>query len=93
MAGSESFKVPSVVAQDLAIIMGFVDPPPERAFSIQGKGELVRRRKGSPNIVSRPVIDIHDDNSGSFTESEDEVEAEIAVPLKKDGTAITTTTS
>jgi len=87
MAASGSFKVPSIVAQDVAIIMGFLGPP-EPVPSLQEKGKLVRghKLKGSPNIISRTPIDNDDDISSSCTESEDEVEAQIGASLMTDGT-------
>lgn len=88
MDGSGSFKVPSIIAQDLAIIMGIVDPP-ESTLNLQEKREPGRgqKRKVSPNIVSKAANDTENDVSSSLTESEDEVEAQIAGPLKRHGTA------
>jgi hypothetical protein len=86
MDASRPFKVPSMVAQDLAIIMGIVDPP-ETAPILQEKRVFLRgqKRKGSPNIVPRTDNDGETDISSSSTESEDEVEAQIAVSPKTAG--------
>ncbi|KAF8589370.1 hypothetical protein K439DRAFT_1612805 [Ramaria rubella] len=79
-----SFQVPSMIAQDLAIIMGFVDPPQP---SEKAELELVRgyKRKGSPNIASRSDILSDEDIASSCAESEDEVEAEIVSLSGLDG--------
>ena len=85
MADLGSFKVPSMVPQDLALIMSIIDVP-ESTPILSQKGELVRGRKGSQNIVAVDTIETDTDKSSACTESEDEVEAQIAVPLKTDGT-------
>ncbi|KAF8522543.1 hypothetical protein JB92DRAFT_3094242 [Gautieria morchelliformis] len=85
-----AFKVPSMVAPDLAIIMGLLDPP-EATPPMRGTGDSARghKRKGSPSIISRAAIDPDSDIASSCTESEDEVEAQIAVSLRTNGAALT----
>lgn len=70
-----SFKVPTTVPQDLAMIMELVDPP-------QPDVRLEQRPKADGALrsgVAKSDSEVEDDIASSGTESEDEVEAEIVM--------------
>jgi len=76
MAYAGSFKVPTMVAQDLAIIMEFVDPPQPQVSVHNSEGLTKFASRGARNGVAKADVE-EDDIGSSGTESEDEVEAEI----------------
>jgi predicted metalloprotease len=84
MAHSGSFKVPSAVAQDLAIIMEFIDPPQSHA-NVRLLEKVKFKLEGTETTGAKSEIESDEDIASSGTESEDEVEAQIALGLGSDG--------